>query len=193
MKKFLTLKNIILCSGVLLLLVAFFLSFAAGLKLNEAGGEATFKNIIWGCKKVVSSDGEEVSIAVIFGEQKVGPAVLPFVGVLLMVLSAVGAVLVALLVNKPWAKWVVIGCAAFAVAGAVFQFFAYPQFLRAGINAMAKHAGITDKDEINHAYDMYKSHWDKMNPRTVVSIVMGALGIAGGLAVGASQFLPEKK
>lgn len=193
MKKFLTVRNIVLCAGALFLLVAFFLSFAAGLKVTEMGQQATFKNIIWGCRKIIGPDGEELSIGVVFGTEKVGPAVLPFIGLLLMILSVIGAILVTLLVKKPWAKWVVVALAALAIAGAVFQFFAISQFVRAGVNAMAKEAGITDKEQINKYYEQYLNLFKNEDAKAPVSVVMGVLGILGGCALGVSALLPEKK
>lgn len=191
MKKFLTLRNIVLCCGALLLLVAFFLSFAASVKVFDSGVDGVFKNAIWGCREVQLPD-QVISIGVIFGTEKVGPAVLPFLGVLFMLLAALGAILVALLVKKPWAKWVVVGLAVLAIAGAVFQFFIYTQLLRAGVNASVKE-GLVEKSYADDFYQTLKTHFDKGNPRFAVSVAMGILGILGGLAVGASQLLPEKK
>ena len=190
MKKFLTLRNIVLCCGALFLLVAFFLSFAAGIKLTDMGQTGTFKNVIWGCKKVVLPE-REVSVAVVFGTENIGPAVLPFIGLLLMVLAAIGAILVALLVKKPWAKWVIIALAVLAIAGAVFQFFVINQFLRAGVNAAVKE-GLVSKDYAEQYFETLKADFKSGDAKAPMSIVMGILGILGGSAVGASQFLPEK-
>ena len=192
MKKFLTLRNIVLCCGALFLLVAFILSFVASLKLTNHGMVAEVKNIVWGANKVIV-DGQERPISEFAGVDKVGPAVLPFIGALLVILAAVGAILVALLVKKPWAKWVVIGLAVLAIVGGVFQFFAYDQTIRASVNALAKEAGVTDKEQIKEAIEQTKEIYNEFNPKTIVNVLMGVLGIVGGLAIGGSQFLPEKK
>ena len=192
MKKFFTLRNIVLCCGALFLLVAFILSFVASLKLSSHGMGAEVKNIVWGANKLFV-EGEERPISDLAGTDKVGPAVLPFIGALLMILAAVGAILVALLVKKPWAKWVVVGLAVLAIAGGVFQFFAFDQTVRAIVHSMAKEAGITDKEQIKEVIEQMKEMYGEMNPQTTVNVLMGVFGIVGGLALCGSQFLPEKK
>lgn len=192
MKKFFTLRNIVLCCGALFLLVAFILGFVASLKLTYSGMVAEVKNIVWGANKLFV-DGQERPISDFAGVDKVGPAVLPFIGALLMILAAVGAVLVALLVKKPWAKWVVVGLAVLAIAGGVFQFFAYDQTVRAIVHALAKEAHVTDKEQIKEMIEQMKEAYKDFDPKTTVNILMGVFGIVGGLALCGSQFLPEKK
>ena len=192
MKKLFTLRNIVLFAGALVLLVVFCLSFAATIKVSDSGHVGVLKNIIWGCSKFVV-DGEVTTPKLIVGVDKVGPATLPFVGMLLILVALLGAVVVALLVKKPWAKWVVVGLAVLAITGAVFQFFAIDQFIRVAVNALAKQYGITDKNEIAKAIAEYKHIFAIMNAKAVMSTLLGVFGIVGGLAVGASQFLPEKK
>lgn len=192
MKKFFTLRNIVLCCGALFLLVAFFLSFAARLSFSIGEHSAVVKNIVWGANKLIT-DGTEVPFEDGFGIEKAGPAVLPFVGIILMILAAIGAILVALFVKAPWAKWVVVGLAVVAIAGAVFQFFAFDQTIRAIINQTAKEAGVTDKEQIKKAIEEAKEMYGELNPKATVNVIMGVLGIVGGLTVCASQFLPEKK
>ena len=108
-----------------------------------------------------------------------------------MVLAAIGAILFALLVKKPWAKWVIIALAVLAIAGAVFQFFVINQFLRAGVNAAVKE-GLVSKDYAEQYFETLKADFKSGDAKAPMSIVMGILGILGGSAVGASQFLPEK-
>lgn len=192
MKKFFTLRNIVLCCGALFLLVAFILSFVASLKLTSHGIVTEVKFIVWGANKFVI-DGQERPISDFAGADKVGPAVLPFIGALLMILAAVGAILVALLVKKPWAKWVVVGLAVLAIAGGVFQFFAYDQTIRAVVHAMAKENHITDPEQIKETIEEMKELYKEFDPKTTVNVLMGVFGIVGGLALCGSQFLPEKK
>ena len=193
MKKIFTLRNIVLFCGALLLLVAFFLSFAAGLKMIDHGSVATYNNIIWGSNSI-TIDGEKITMKDFMGIDKVQPALLPLIGLILILAGALAAVLVGLLVKKPWAKWVVIVCAVIALTGAVFQFFAYTAFIRAFVMTMFKEAHYEPSaEEIKEAMDTMKENTDKLNPTVTVSIIMGILGAVGGLAVGASQLLPEKK
>ena len=124
MKKFLTLKNILICAGALLLLVAFFLSFGAKATIIDGGHKMSYNNIIWGCK-TFTTDGNQTTIKYILGADKLKVMTLQLIGLILMLLGAIGAAVVALLVKKPFAKWIVVGLAAIALAGAVFQFFAW--------------------------------------------------------------------
>ena len=193
MKKVLTLKNIVLFAGALFLLVAFFISFAAKLTAYQGGFTQSYNNIIWGCNSL-TLDGVKHPLAELgMGIDKADPAALPLVGVILMILAAIGAILVALLVKKPWAKWVVVGLAVLAITGAIFQFFAMQGFLRGMVNAMARALGVTDKEAIEQEYQSALEGMKELGAKTTVSTLMGVFGIVGGLAVGASQFLPEKK
>ena len=192
MKKFLTLRNIVLCAGALLLLVAFFLSFGAKATGVEMGMKSAYNNIIWGCDSL-TINGETHTLAEIMGFKAAKPAALPLVGLILMLVAALGAVVVALFVKKPWAKWVVLALAVLAVAGAVFQFFAMQGFCRGMVLAIAEKNGVTDKQAIEEAYNTYLQKMKDADVKFTMSTVMGVLGIVGGLAVGASQFLPEKK
>lgn len=193
MKKFLTLKNIILCSGALLLLVAFFLSFGATVHGENHGVTSSYNNIVWGCDSITMDGTKHALSELMPGLERAKPAALQLVGIILMLVAAIGAALVALLVKKPWAKWIVVGLAVVAVAGAVFQFFALQGFARGMINAMAEKMGITDKETIEQEYQEFLKTAREQGAKITMNIVMGVLGILGGLAVGASQFLPEKK
>ena len=53
MKKFLTVRNIVLLSGALLLVVAFFLSFAAKLSISNSGVDGAYNNIVWGKMRTI--------------------------------------------------------------------------------------------------------------------------------------------
>ena len=193
MKKIFTLKNIVLFAGALLLLVAFFISFAAKLTAYQSGFTQSYNNIIWGSNSITLNGEKHSFVELGIGIDKADPAALPLVGVILMILAAIGAILVALLVKKPWAKWVVVGLGVLAITGAVFQFFAMTGFLRGMVNAMARALGITDKQAIEQEYQSALQAMKEQGARTTVSTLMGVFGIVGGLAVGASQFLPEKK
>ena len=193
MKKIFTLKNIVLFAGALLLLVAFFISFAAKLTAYQSGFTQSYNNIIWGSNSITLNGEKHSFVEVGIGIDKADPAALPLVGVILMILAAIGAILVALLVKKPWAKWVVVGLGVLAITGAVFQFFAMTGFLRGMVNAMARALGVTDKQAIEQEYQSALEAMKEQGAKTTVSTLMGVFGIVGGLAVGASQFLPEKK
>ena len=192
MKKFLTLKNIVLCAGALVLLVVFFLSFGAKASFVEMGMKSAYNNIIWGSNSL-TIEGKTHTLAEIMGIDAAKPAALQLVGLILMLVAALGAVVVALFVKKPFAKWIVLALAVLAIAGAVFQFFVMQGFCRGMTLAICEKSGITDKKQIEEAYETYLSKMKDSNVEFVMSTVMGVLGIVGGLAVGAATLLPEKK
>ena len=185
MKKYLTLRNVVLCCGALLLLVAFFISFAAKLKLTESGQEGYYNNIIWGCNSVTSAGKTE-------GIGQVQAAPLQLAGLIMIIVGTLGAV-VASFVKKPYAKWIVVGLAVVTLAGSIFQFFAIEGFARALANTAAAEDGITDKAQIEIVYQLCLSELRAGNASAVVSTLMGIFGIVGSLGVCASPFLPEKK
>ena len=53
MKKFFTLKNILLLGAAVLGLLAFFLSFGASMKVTMDGTRGELRHIIWGCDVAV--------------------------------------------------------------------------------------------------------------------------------------------
>ena len=193
MKKFLTLKNILICAGALVLIVMFCLSFSAKFAANQDGHIMAYHGIVWG-SKTVSMDGEKYPISDLGeGFDKILPSTVLLIGVILMLVAALAAVLVALLVKKPWAKWLVLGLAVVALAGAVMQFFAKDSFLWAMVNTMAKQYGVTDKAQIKEVFEQYKAQMAKYDVKVTVSILSGVFGIVGALALGAGALLPEKK
>lgn len=192
MKKVLTLRNIVVWAGALLLLVAFFMSFGAKMSANVDGYQYSYNGIVWGAKTVTMM-GKTVPISSMGeGINKLEPAALLLVGFILMLVAALAAVLIGLFVNKPWAKWVVLACAVVALAGAVMQFFAKDSFANAYVNTIGKALGMS-KEEIKEAIKEFRAQEDQFGAKFVINTVGGVLGLLGALAVGASQFLPEKK
>ena len=189
MKKFFSLRNIILLSGALLVLVAFFLSFAASFKfISTSGWYQKAFHIIWGCDKIDMNGSIQYADA----ENKIGVAVIPFIGIWLMLVGALGVVIVALAVKKPWAKWVVICFAVLILAGAIMQFFIFDAFCRAYVHKAAEMNHWTKQEEIAE-YKHFKEQYGYFDHRAPVSAIMGAFGITGALAAVASRFIPEKK
>ena len=184
----------IICSGAMGLfgVLAFCLSFGAKLNMSYMGQTGYYSTIIWGCKSLNEGGVTHQISEMGLGFDKIQPAVLPLIGLILILVGVIAAVLVLLLVKKPWAKWVVLACAVVIVAGGVFQFFAYTSFLRAYANTVAKAYGITDKETIKQFYDATKEQLDKYNPKATMSILCGVFGIVAGLAAGVVPFLPQK-
>ena len=186
MKKFFTIKNIVLLGAVVFGLVAFFLSFGANLIVTMDGTRGTLKNIVWGCNLFVADGHADVP------PYKIGPSVLTMIGFILILVGILGAAAVGLFLQKPWAKWVVIGCAAVALVGSVFTFIFVGPFARAFTDAMIKAQGLhPTQEQYNYFLEQVKGMFK--DPSCPGCVVAGILGIIAAGAAGASQFLPEKK
>lgn len=183
MKKFLTLKNILICCGLVFALVAFFLSFAASFTVTVDHVRGQLLHIVWGCDMAIY-EGHAQSTP-----YEVGPAVALLLGAIFMLVGALGAAVVGLLVKKPWAKWVVVVLALLVLAGAVMQFFFIRSFANAFGKAMAKAEHMDPKTISDQLFKEFKSG----NPSAPIPVVQGILGILAGLGLGAAVLLPEKK
>ncbi len=185
MKKFLTLKNILICAAAFVGLVVFFLSFAVQAQLKGTTGGHTMVakivNSVWGATEGRTyQDGQFVVAMRLDG----GVSILPILGFVFVLLGAIGAVLVAFLVKKPWAKWVVLACGVLALLGGVFQFFG-------GESAYVAYAKSIDAT-VEQAKAYLADQGIKANPGAL-GIILGILSILVGGAFGAAALLPEKK
>ena len=181
MKKFLTLKNILLCGAAVFAIVAFILSFTAGVHFkDDEGNGAMFYNFIWGPKRFAEM-GYEAAIPSALLPMPV--PTISIVGALLVIVGAAAAVVIGLLINKPIAKWVVLGCGAVAVVGGVFFFL----FRSGAVAQFAKMIGVT----IAQAEATIEAHSIKVT--SAGAVVGGILGILAGGSCIASALLPEKK
>ena len=188
MKKFFTLKNILLLGAAVFGLLAFFLSFGASMTVTMDSIRGELRHIIWGCDVAVY-EGHVQAVP-----YKFGPAVLPMVGLILILVGILAAVVVGLFINKPFAKWIVVGCAVVALAGSVMAFIVVGPFARAYLDATIKASGMKLTPE---QYDQYlaevKTMFKNGDPVTVIPVLSGIFGIIAAAAAGVSQFLPEKK
>ena len=188
MKKFFTLKNILLLGAAFFGLLAFFLSFGASMKVTMEGTRGELRHIIWGCDAAVY-DGHVEAIP-----YKIGPSVLPMVGLILILVGILAAVVVGLFLNKPFAKWIVVGCAVVALAGSIMAFIVIGPFARAYVDAMIKAMGIQPTQaQYDQALAEVKTMFKNGDPVTVIPVLSGIFGIIAAGAAGVSQFLPEKK
>lgn len=191
MKKFLTLKNILLCAGALCGILVFALSFASGMSGIIEGIQAKIPNIIWGATQIKGNINGHVEVIAFyegFGLTSSGVLALPFIGVLLALLAAIGACVVMFVVkNEKTRKIVLLVCAGLILLGGVFQFFSGAMFPNHVANRMIAN-GVIPESNRPYVIQMFV----QMHANAAVYIT-GVIGILGGLAVGASQFLPEKK
>ena len=188
MKKFFTLKNILLLGAAFFGLLAFFLSFAARMTVTMDGTRGQLLHIIWGCDFAIFEGHKEAV------PYKFGPAVLPMIGLILILVGVLAAVVVGLFLNKPFAKWIVVGCAVVALAGSIMAFIVVGPFARAYVDAMIKATGMElTPEQYDQVLTMMKSEFNKGDPVYVVPVLSGIFGIIAAGAAGVSQFLPEKK
>lgn len=191
MKKFLTLKNILVCVGALFGILVFALSFADGMKGVMDGADARIPNIVWGSTKLfITYGGQTETFAFYdgFGVANSGILALPFIGVLLALLSAIGACVVLFIVKDAKVqKIALLVCGGLLLLGGVFQFFAGAMFPGHVANKMIAN-GVIPESNRELVYRMFAN----MHANAAVYLT-GVFGVLGGAAIAVSQFLPEKK
>ena len=180
MKKFFTLRNIMILCGVFVLILGFCLSFAVKGVLEGGGGHVELPGVLYGAK-YANSNGHIIGID---KKYRYFDA-LPVIGYILALLGAIAAVVFALVLkNEKTRKIAVIVAAALALVGAILSMIT----LLPATHAYAKSCGMT--------YEQGKQMLDSLGvveKASALNIIMGILGILGAAAIGASQFLPEKK
>ena len=193
MKKYLTLQNCVLCAIGTLILVTFILSFCVSVSVSIQGAMGSFKNALWGSSKVVFN-GKEYTIPdmQMFNDTHLKMMGLLFAGLLMMVLGAIAAILVALFVKKPWAKFIVLGLAAVVLAGGIMQFFTLDSFTNAFVYSL-KGIDQAPQSEINDAINFYKSYFQNNGFSAPVPVVMGIFGCLSAVGLGFVPFLPKKQ
>ena len=192
MKEKLTLRNILIVGGFTLALATFIMSFFARFTVDMDGTRASYLGIVWGCKYITAPGYDKIPVSEDAGVDRLQPSAILLVGTILIFVGALGAALVALFVNKPFAKWIIVGCAVLVLAGAIMEFFAKSSFVRAMFETMGK-AGNWSKEKVDERYNEAMANISKFNPATGVSTASGILAIFAALAIGVAPFLPEKK
>lgn len=183
MKKFLTLRNVLICAGALLAILVFIFSFVAEFRAVSPMGDSSLLDFIWGGTKMRNN----ATGAIADGGDGVGVVVLPMIGAILAILGGLCAVVIALFGDKLFknekvAKIVLLVAGGLIVLGGVFTLFAQEGY----IGNVAKAEGVT--------VDQYKAIIESQNItlKCGLPIVSGILGVLGGGAIVASQFVPEK-
>lgn len=125
MKEKLGLRNAILWTIALALLIMFFASFGASARMRAHMEsdyfDVTFHNVIWGCKSAVATSGG-VSMAQLLG--KPVASIVGLIAVILLFLAAGGLVLSTLLVkDEKLAKILIFVCGGVILAAGVLLFF----------------------------------------------------------------------
>ena len=185
MKKFFTVRNILISAACFLGLLVFIFSFITAYRSTNGNDWSQINGIIWGARTTVYSDGSSQTVA---PEDATKALALPLIGALLAFIGGLCAFLVALFGNKLFknetvGKVVLFVAGGLMILGGVFTFFTQGAFE----SYLAKEAGITVED--------YKKALELLGSKVScgLPIVSGILAILGGGAVVVSQFIPEKK
>ena len=189
MKEKLTLRNVVILSAAFLGLLFFCLSFAAKsyLNVNEDGYMMSYRflNAFWSGNQVeIYTNGVYISTMGLAGK----PFALPIIGLVLLLISSIGAVVVAFaLKNEKAKKFALIGAGVLAVIGGVFIFFGGETGPRSLIYAEAG-----SLDNVGYWESVLKANGHTWGLRGL-GITIGVFSILVGCAFGISPFLPEKK
>ena len=189
MKDKLTLRNVLICSAAFLALLVFIFSFLTTLVLKNSGNVMTDFNIIWGANKTRMVSGGTTVEQVI--DPSYGPAVMPLLGTLMVFIGGIAAVVIALLVKDEKIRRICLFvCAGLILVGGVFHFFTYNSYANAVVKYYNAHkSSLQPTMTVQDYLDANKD----ANPSVALAIVSGILGVLGGAAVCASQFVPDKK
>ena len=194
MKKYLTLQNCVICFVGALILAAFIMSFCMNFNGVIQDESCVFYHVFWGCDTVgYAGMSRTIRELQIFGNKDhLKMMGLAFAGLLMMILGTIAAILVTLFLKKPWAKYVVVGCAAVVLAGGIMQFFPVETFARSFVNSYynIEEASQADIDKmVNDMVAIFKNH----NANAPVAVVMGIFGCLSAVGLGALPFLPKKQ
>ena len=189
MKEKLTLRNVVVWGAAFLGLLFFFLSFAAcaTMKFNVEGSvaEYVFKNAIWsGDHIVVKANGVAIEEGNIVGS----PFALPIVGIILVLVAALGAIVVSFLIkDEKIKKFGLIGAGVLSILGGVFVFFV-------GETAVRNFCVLTEMplSKLEWLKSQLTAAGTKWGPNAL-PVIIGIVAILAGIGYGASEFLPDKK
>lgn len=183
MKKFLTLRNCLVCVACLFGLLVLIFSFVTNVQSYASNGTlvATEFGSIWGATK---GRDEILGItATIPEEARVGALALPLIGTLLVFGGAVCAVVALFVAPKKKVLFVVAG--AVMVVGAVFVALTPLAYFNASAAKYAESAKVT----IEQAKEAMKAMGGTL--KAPLSIVSAILGVLGGAGVCVSAFLKK--
>lgn len=199
MKKYLTLRNVIMASAVFVVLLFFFLSFAINVNGTFYDGAHRYKvfikGVVWGATEfggVNLDTGENMSSSVYlaFGIATTGLNLPVFFGLLLPLLGAIALVICFFVIkNKKVFSYVALGIALVFVVGGILQFLVMPglkssmlrEYLKTGFNE------VEAKSFLNLALSTYGFKIGAL------SIISGIFTILSGGALAVSQLIKDKE
>ena len=189
MKNKLTLRNVLVCCAFVLALAVFVMSFLAAFRYTYVfmgDRDSTIYNIIWGANryKDISVVGGTTTISEGTFSKPLDPAAMGLVGTLLVFVGALAALVVSLVLKESKVrKYVLIGCGALVVVGAILTFFTVESFYA----SYAKSNNMTVQEVKDRL-----ANWNA-KVHCALPIIMGILGIVSGGAIVCSQFISNKK
>ena len=184
-------KIVIGIISAVLVIGMFVLTFFADTAAEASGYTIEMKNIIWGSKETIQA-GDPVSMKDTFGVSTSGINLLPVIGGIVAVASAVGFVVVALVSKSDKVK-AILGSifAILIVAGSIMQFYSVAMLPQTITNQAIAESVITEQAReeylaiLTDAFSYFK-------PGMMV-IISGVLGCVGGTGVVVSAMLPSQK
>ena len=188
MKEKLTLRNAIICGAATLGFLFFCFSFLGGAQMRFSTGgysaEYIFRNAIWSGGYVI---GKANGAVVVEGPCTGAPTALPIIGIILVLLSALGAAAIAFFIKDEKIKKIsLIGAGVLSVVGGVFVFFVGETAIK---TFWALNEAPMPFEEFKEVYKSVGASW---GPRAF-TVIIGVIGILCGCAYGVSQFVPDKK
>lgn len=189
MKKFLTLRNVIIWTAALIGLVMFFVSFALPAKMVADGIEGTIDHVIWGFDSMTGG-GYHVTIAEAYHFKSADANGFGLVGFLLTLIAALVLVVAVFLIKKEKiAKIIIFASAGLMLVGGIFQLLVVPGISSSFVNAAVRAYGEGVRQEAKSIGDSLQGY-SSLSGGSIVCAILTFL--AGGAAV-ASQFVPDKQ
>lgn len=188
-----TSKLLLLSTALVLMIAVFVLSFFVNIKQTQSGNVGIYVNTLWGCNYLRIEGVGEVTIKTITSGavDNTGLNIVPFIGLLLMVVTTLLALLVGLMAkDAKKLKIYLIVLAVLVLAGAIMQFFPISTFVTTYYTKYGHATGMTDaqiKEAIKNYIDEY--HDSCTAP---VAYIMGALGCLASLTIGGTALISKK-
>lgn len=183
----LTLRKILLLAAAFVGVLVFVFSFVAAYRVTGGNSWFEYQSVIWGSGRINYSDG---SASILANDNRYPALVLPLIGAILVILSAICLCAVAfagdkLVKDKKMRMIIVLVAGGLLVLGGVFMFFAPGQFVKA----------YATKNDIS--VENVDAAWKTALLSSTISkscalpVVSGILAILGGGAAVVSQFVKE--